>query len=410
MKKQFIFLTLAFISAWFEVNAADINGLVTDSQKRPMAYATVWVEGLNRTTVSGLKGTFTLRDIPDGTYQICATYIGHKKETAQVTVASDNVVCNFILDESAQVLPDIFVTPTGETIEEFIERMVAEHKKPLKERLASYDGSGSLYWETDNDSLMYHMPSDIFSPLKFALSLFKLGKFAQLERDHPGCTFIVDQELTFDGKINAGKQVVTKMIPTLKKEEVDYLERHGWNININAYDALYAPFDVKKIMKGRSKQKRAEEKAEKKGDMPEEDSLAVKYIGQYEEDGRDIYILQKGFRKYHIVDKIWQIKRSEYDNKNNEKLMVECRELSPGIFLPVSYYRKNSLDMSKLMDSQKDLDKLKAKDRSKMKASEISKLDKQISELEKHLQHPRWDMERALTWDYRNIVPATGKQ
>lgn len=187
------------VMAGINARAAVIKGMVTDIEGQPMAFTTVWVEDINRTTVSGLDGSYTLRNVPEGKHQVYATYIGYKKEIAIVNVASETATCNFVLDESTEVLPELFVTPSGETIELFIMRMVAEHKKSLKDVVASYDCKGSIYWEADNDSTVYNMPSWMYKIVKFELSLFKLGKLCEIERNYPGLKFVLDKNLTFDG-------------------------------------------------------------------------------------------------------------------------------------------------------------------------------------------------------------------
>lgn len=397
------------VMASINARAAVIKGMVTDIEGQPMAFTTVWVEDVNRTTVSGLDGSYTLRNVPEGKHQVYATYIGHKKEIATVNVTSEVATCNFVLDESTEVLPELFVTPSGETIEQFIMRMVAEHKKSLKDVVASYDCKGSIYWEADNDSTVYNMPSWMYKIVKFELSLFKLGKLCEIERSYPGLKFVLDKNLTFDGKIKGDKQVIVEMRPSLKQDEVDYLQNHSWKIDDNVYDNTYKKFDVNKVRKMREKSLKAERKALAKGEEAEEDTTAVKYVGKYEEDGRDIYILKHGKYEYHIVDELWQVKR--YCVKDNiDDRIYEFRELLPGVFLPVSYYQKVLFNMDEKNVYGKVLDELKKKDRSKLTAWEKQKLDEDIAKHERFVTHKYWNMQRCFTWDYENIVPASPKK
>ena len=387
-------------------SAAVIKGMVTDVEGQPMAFTTVWVEDINRTTVSGLDGSYTLRDVPAGKHQVFATYIGRKKEVATVNVAGESATCDFVLDESTKVLPELFVTPTGETFEQFIMCMVAEHKKNLKDVVASYDCKGSIYWEADNDSTIYNMPSWMYKIVKFELSLFKLGKLCEIERNYPGLKFVLDKKLTFDGKIKGDKQVIAEMRPSLKQDEVEYLQNHSWKVDENVYDNTYKRFDVNKVRKMREKSMKAEQKALAKGEEVEEDTTAVKYMGKYEEDSRDIFVLKHGKYEYHIVDELWQVKRMSVKDKFEERI-YEYRELIPGVFLPVSYYQKVLFDMDTKNVCGKELDEMKNKDRSKMTDKEILKLDEEIAKRERFVNHKFWNMQRCFTWDYENIVPAS---
>lgn len=409
MNRIFTFIAIICVMVGVDARAAVIKGVVTDIEGQPMAFTTVWVEDINRTTVSGLDGSYTLRNVPEGKHQVFATYIGHKKEIATVNVTSEVATCNFVLDESTEVLPELFVIPTSETIEQFIMRMVAEHKKSLKDVVASYDCKGSIYWEADNDSTVYNMPSWMYKIVKFELSLFKLGKLCEIERNYPGLKFVLDKKLAFDGKIKGDKQVIVEMRPSLKQDEVDYLQNHSWKIDDNVYDNTYKRFDVNKVRKMREKSLKAEQKALARGEDVEEDTTAVKYVGKYEEDGRDIYILKHGKYEYHIVDELWQVKRYCVKDKIDDRI-YEFRELLPGVFLPVSYYQKVLFDMDTKNVYGKELDELKKKDRSKLTAQEKQKLDEDIATHERFVNHKYWNMQRCFTWDYENLVPASPKK
>lgn len=409
MKTVKLLSLLLFFLVSIAANAGSIKGHVSDSIGKPMPYATVWIESINRTTVTGLDGSFTLRDVPAGNYKVFATFIGYKKVTENVHVKSDGATCNFVIGEGSEVLPDVFVTPTGESIEQFIERMVAENKKSLKDVVKSCDVKGSLYWEADKDSMVYYLPNEEYKIIKFALSLFKLGKLFALEHDNPGAKFIIDQNINFDGKLRGGKQAVVEMNPALNSEEVAYLERHSWGIDENFYDNIYSRFDIKKIMKSREKARKAEEKAQKKGEELDDDTTAVRYLGTYSEDGHDLYIIKKGRSEFHIVDKIWQIKRVARNDKDIHAIL-EFREMLPDVYLPVSCYLNSSLSVVDVKEVQKSLDEAKAKDRSKLSKKEITRLDKEIKSLEQQIAHPKWEEKRCVTWDYQNIIPADPKK
>ena len=406
MKKAISLMLFMVMLACESMSAAIVKGHVTDSINSPMAFATVWVEGAYRTSITALDGSYTLVNVPVGKHKICVSFVGYKKEVAVVDVKEDDsAVCNFVMQEACDLLPDVFVTPNGEPIEQFLMRMVAEHKKKLKDVVSSYDATGSLYWEADKDSMVCSVPNPIYNVAKFMLSVMKLGKLLAIEHDNPGVKFTVNRNLTFNGKIKGDRQKVAMMQPKLKQDEVSYLEGHSWRMDENIYDEIYDKFDAKKINKTFAKARKNEEAAEARGEEAVEDSLAAKYVGRYEEDGREVFILKVGQREFHIVDNIWQIKRAVLDQKGIHAV-AECRELLPGVYLPVSFSQNSSIDMDGSGTIRKDLDALKKKDRTKMSAKEKASLDKEIASYQRFMDHHYWNMHRCFTWDYRNLVAA----
>lgn len=408
-KRIYALLVAIIAMACLQANAATIKGKITNNDGKPVAFATVWIESQNITTVSGLDGTYTLRDVPTGTHQLCAIYFGYRKEVMSINVGTNGEIShNFTMDEPLTVMPEVFVTPTGESIEEFIVRMVAEHKKPLNAAVSSFDGLGSLYWETDNDSLFHYMQPDLFKMLKVSVSILGFGTLLTIERDYPGAKFTIDQKLSFNGTVKGDRQVVGMMAPTFKQKEVDYLEKHSWKIDHNVYDLLYKQFNASKINRTIASNNKAQEKARNKGIDFKRDTNGWKYIGLYEEDGRDVYIIKKGKKEFHIVDGVWQIKRCTQE-EDETKTIAECREMLPGIYLPVSYYMKDNLNIDKKGNIRKVLEDEKKTNRSNMSQKEQEKLDKRIASLEKEATHTTWNMVRCYTWDYKNLVPSKAK-
>lgn len=406
MKRIVAAIVIMMSMACQAVMAANIEGRIVDSNNSPMAYVTVWIEGNGMTTVTGLDGSYLLRDVPAGQHQLNASFIGYRKESLQVTVKEDGQnTCDFVMDETCEVMHELFVTPKGESIEEFLLRMVAEHRKKLREVVASYNGRASLYWETDNDSTFNNLPNNIYSPLKFVFRLMGYGKLIEIHHDYPGAKFVVDRNLTFNGKIKGDRQVVSSMKPNFKSDEVAYLEKHSWSLDRNIYDDIYDNFDAKKLEKQRQNRLKA---AEQGKEIKSKDSLYVKYIGLYEEDGRDVYVLQKGNTQLHIVDGVWQIKRLTTVGKADKDVRLECRELLPGIFLPVSCYSNVKIDFDSKGMLTKELEDYKKTDRSKLSEKELKRLDKDIATTERFLQHRYWENKRCMSWNYTELKGVKG--
>lgn len=59
-----------------------INGIIVDSQlKRPISFAYIHVEELNRTAVSSINGEFVIKGLPSGSYTLTAHRIGYRTQS-----------------------------------------------------------------------------------------------------------------------------------------------------------------------------------------------------------------------------------------------------------------------------------------------------------------------------------------
>ena len=55
-----------------------LTGVVLDDARHAVPGAVVYIRSLNLGVVSGTDGSFSLRGIPEGTYEVCVTYVGNK--------------------------------------------------------------------------------------------------------------------------------------------------------------------------------------------------------------------------------------------------------------------------------------------------------------------------------------------
>ncbi|MBQ0115667.1 MAG: carboxypeptidase-like regulatory domain-containing protein [Bacteroidales bacterium] len=395
------FSLLLLVMCSLSLNAGVIKGVVTDSLNHPLPFATVWVD--NHHTTTGIEGTFTLRNIEAGDRLLCVTYLGYRKKTDTIAVNNDTPAqCAIVMDEARQVLPDLFVTPTGETIKQFLCRMVAENRKKLKDVVAHYDAKGTLHYEIDKDSAFSSIPKSMAGPFKFFLSMLGYGKVYNLNHDYPGLIVELDQPINADkGNIKGGERTLAYVNKEIGKDENDALMKLSGGLTENFYERIYRHFSTKKVKKMRQ----SEEKAEERGEDIDADDSRLQYVGLYEEDGREIYVLKSNSAEVHIVDQCWQIKCIKTTGKNGSSV-CQCRELLPGVFLPVSFYSAVNLNFDDKGIFTKELEEKRATDRSKMKPGDIAKLEREIAELERFARHPVWELERTYTWDYTNIIPA----
>ncbi len=92
-----------------------ITGRVMDEMsQQAIANVSIAVEGEAIGGMTGSDGTYAIRDVPAGTYQLTATSIGYGPSTQEVTVtAGETATVDFMLQIQAVVLEDIVATGYG---------------------------------------------------------------------------------------------------------------------------------------------------------------------------------------------------------------------------------------------------------------------------------------------------------
>ena len=119
MTRNFILALIVSLSWTGSLFAQDQTGRITGRALNAMtqeaiANASIVVEGQALGTVTGNDGTFAIRDVPAGTYQVTATMIGYAPITQEVTVtAGETATVDFSLQIQALVMEDIVATGYG---------------------------------------------------------------------------------------------------------------------------------------------------------------------------------------------------------------------------------------------------------------------------------------------------------
>jgi TonB-linked SusC/RagA family outer membrane protein len=92
-----------------------ITGMVADgSTARPLASATVTVEGTQVGTITGPDGRFVLTNVPAGVHTVHASLIGHGSQSQRVTVvAGEATAVNFTLETQAVLLEGLVAVGYG---------------------------------------------------------------------------------------------------------------------------------------------------------------------------------------------------------------------------------------------------------------------------------------------------------
>lgn len=108
------FLILPLLSNASYAQNSTIEGIVIDADTgEPISYAYLFLEGINRSQNSHSDGTFTFKDVPEGTYTIKMQRIGYKTRTQEIEVASDDTL-KLTLTMTPTILDNEGVEVTGQ--------------------------------------------------------------------------------------------------------------------------------------------------------------------------------------------------------------------------------------------------------------------------------------------------------
>src|SRR5205807_672555 len=89
-----------------------LTGRVTDTTGTALADVRVRVLEMGRGTTTGADGTFTLAELPSGTYDVAFSRIGYAPSVRRVTVGTEDVTLDVSMRPSAVELPEVQVTAT----------------------------------------------------------------------------------------------------------------------------------------------------------------------------------------------------------------------------------------------------------------------------------------------------------
>ena len=117
MKIKLTFILLAFVFLFESINAqsrGNLSGKVTDAKTgEPLIGATIIFEGTTIGASSNANGSYLIENIPTGTYNLKASYIGYQVLIKyNIVIRSEgNVDINFQLEEDLSELGEVVVTP-----------------------------------------------------------------------------------------------------------------------------------------------------------------------------------------------------------------------------------------------------------------------------------------------------------
>jgi TonB-linked SusC/RagA family outer membrane protein len=124
MKKLITVLSISLVmfitSTYSFAQTGTLEGQVTDASGEVLigVNVTLTVDGRLLGTPSDINGFYTIANIPVGTYDVTARYIGFRAENATVTISDGATTTqNFVLSTSSLNLDELVVTGTGGVVE-----------------------------------------------------------------------------------------------------------------------------------------------------------------------------------------------------------------------------------------------------------------------------------------------------
>ncbi|WP_186991405.1 TonB-dependent receptor [Constantimarinum furrinae] len=112
---------MLFLSGVLAAQNSELTGRVVDSEKNPLAYASVvlYEEG-SEVSLFGAstneEGVFVIEEVPPKTYRITFSYIGFKTREETFTVGENSVIGTIILEEEAETLEETIITNRAPTL------------------------------------------------------------------------------------------------------------------------------------------------------------------------------------------------------------------------------------------------------------------------------------------------------
>ena len=90
--------------------AQNLMGTVYDVNSKPLEGANVVLVGTDLGATASFEGGWAILDVPAGTYDLTASFIGYSPITKSVTVGGfGNVTANFVLEVGVVMLSDVEV-------------------------------------------------------------------------------------------------------------------------------------------------------------------------------------------------------------------------------------------------------------------------------------------------------------
>ena len=323
MKNRIIILSVMLLTTLGVMAQKTIYGVVTNEKGEPMPFASLFIEDMKKGVIADSEGRYSVLQVPDGKHTVRASFIGYETVNTEVDMQGRDVVANFKLKEETVSLEELFILPKGMDFPTYIMRQVEKNIKPLKKRVSSYDC-------TTTATLTKHINLSELKKrrtIRFALMMLSWAKIFDIMVKYPDFSVQMQENVQFrNGSMKSSKLKVLKTTPKLTDRELESVMKKDWFLDKNPYDGFY---DIvqKKIKELKSKKSK----------------YKLKYCGSYEENGKNILIVEYGRTHIEVVDGLWQIRRMRYKS-GSRTISFEFHPLVPGVYLPTSGYAEYIID------------------------------------------------------------------
>ncbi len=380
-------MLIAFCLVAIIANAFSLSGNVKTAALKSLPFASVYVKDAHIGATTDLDGNYTIKDIPSGHHTLVVSFMGYATQTIDVSLEGDGVR-NFVMHEQPITLDEVFVTPTGESIERFILSQAVKNSKKLSKRVNSFSCNESFKYEQRNNKIKVLVEPHI-KTINLLLGVLGYKRFFHTIIDHPDLKVEMTTGIQFKkGKLKVNNPKITHSNPALNDEEAK-----SWMKVISKQSEI--PYDVH--YKTLAAIKKKLEKMDKKS--PGESVRHLTYKGAYKENNKTIHIIQYDKRQFHIVDGCWQIRRTMLmKNKKEASRITEFHELAKNLYMPVSHYFEESFGLKDFIEDK--IDEMKKEDTSKMSSKKLAKHNARVESLQDAMNGDADVFKFSLTYNY----------
>jgi iron complex outermembrane receptor protein len=105
-----IFFLLGSLTQALGQNNGSLSGKITDAQSQPVSGVTVRLINSSFGTATDESGSYTISDIPSGSYTLQVTAVGYASQRRDITIGSDASTLDIQIEESTTQLDAVIVT------------------------------------------------------------------------------------------------------------------------------------------------------------------------------------------------------------------------------------------------------------------------------------------------------------
>lgn len=336
---------LACLTGATSLRAQTLEGQVVLGETGPAAYATIYVPSTGMGTVTDQDGRYLL-DVPRGQAEVEYSFLGYRTVKRQMVF---NEVKRYAHDERLEEQPlnlnDVYVTPTGEDPALYILRKVAEKAKANRKRLKHYEVQKEYVFHAQDVDFL---PAVLPKPVMWTINTLIKAKHRGAIWEHCCTNEQVDARLSaqmvYDkGSIKYMNEKLLSATPAMSSKAREQLFKMAHE---DPFDKLYGSetdYNEKTLKKGKCQYKL-------KGTIEENGQVIDVLVNENagDEDSPAVSTL-------YVMEDNWCILRCEVvSNESRER--TECREVSDGLYLPVSYLEEPtfaSIDLNKMIEEYK---------------------------------------------------------